>query len=131
MLDTNVCVDVIRGRAPQTFDRIRRLTVGQIVISSITLAELRYGAAKSSDPPRNQALVEQFCAPLAIASFGPAAARCYGQVRAALERGGTPIGPLDTLVAAHAKSLNITVVTRNEREFRRVAGLLIENWSAG
>jgi tRNA(fMet)-specific endonuclease VapC len=130
MLDTNICVELIRGRASRVFDRLRQHGVDDVAISSITLAELQYGVAKSARPARHALLLAEFCAPLAILPFDNQAAETYGRVRAALERAGTPIGPLDTLIAAHALALGMTIVTNNEREFRRVVGLGIENWMA-
>jgi tRNA(fMet)-specific endonuclease VapC len=130
MLDTNVCVDLIRGRASRLFHRLRRCRVDEVAISSITLAELQYGAAKSARPARHAMLLAEFCAPLAILSFDDQAAEIYGTVRATLERKGTPIGPLDTLIASHAMSVGATLVTNNEREFRRVTGLQVENFVA-
>ena len=128
MLDTNACVDLIRGKAPRLFGRLQRLKVDEAAMSSITLAELQYGVAKSSDPARHEDLLTQFCAPLAIMPFDSAAAETYGRMRAELERAGTPIGPLDTLIAAHALALDVTLVTGNEREFARVKGLHVEKW---
>lgn len=128
LLDRNICIELIRGRAPAVLVRLRRRKIGTIGISAITLAELRYGVAKSSDPPRNTIALAHFCAPLEISPFGPEACACYGVIRTQLERSGSPIGPLDTLIAAHAVSLRATVVTNNEREFRRVEGLRIKNW---
>lgn len=128
MLDTNICVELLRGRAAHAFEQLKRCRVDEAAISSITLAELQYGVAKTARPARHTALLAEFCAPLAILPFDSQAAEVYGAVRAALERAGTAIGPLDTLIASHALSLGITVVTNNEREFRRVAGLKVENW---
>jgi tRNA(fMet)-specific endonuclease VapC len=128
MLDTNICVEMLRGHAPGMLKRLRRFAVDDIAISSITLAELQCGVAKSARPARNALLLVKFCAPLAIAQFDSLAAGAYGPVRAQLERAGTPIGPLDTLIAAHALSLDVTLVTNNEREFNRVPGLRVENW---
>lgn len=128
MLDTNVCVELIRGRAPGLFNRLRRYDPDSIAISSITQAELHYGAEKSSDPDRHDTLLLEFLAPLAILPFDDRAAATYGTIRTKLEQDGIPIGPLDTLIAAHALSLNLTVITNNEREFRRVKGLRVENW---
>jgi tRNA(fMet)-specific endonuclease VapC len=128
MLDTNVCVELIRGRAPGVFDRLRRHRVDEVAMSSITLAELQYGVAKSARPGGNAVLLVEFCAPLALLDFDSRAAETYGIMRATLERAGTPIGPLDSLIAAHALSLGVTLVTNNQREFRRVGGLRIENW---
>lgn len=128
LLDTNICIELIRGRAPAVLARLRRRKIGSIGISAITLAELRYGVARSSDPERNTIALAHFCAPLEICPFDHRAAATYGDIRADLERSGTPIGPLDTLIAAHTVALNAAVVTNNEREFRRVPGLRVENW---
>ncbi len=130
MLDTNICVGLLRGRAPEAFRRLQHHQPDDIGISSITLAELQYGVAKSARPQKNATLLAQFCVPLAILLFDSVAAETYGSVRADLERKGTPVGPLDTLIASHALSLDIPLVTNNEREFRRVAGLHVENWLA-
>jgi tRNA(fMet)-specific endonuclease VapC len=130
MLDTNICVELIRGRAGRVFQRLRRHRVDEVAISSITLAELQYGVAKSARPEHHALLLAEFCAPLSIPPFDDRATEIYGQTRAALEREGTPIGPLDTLIAAHALSLGATLITNNEREFRRVPGLAVENWLA-
>ena len=128
LLDTNVCVELLRGRAPRLFERLRRCEIDEIGISGITLAELQYGVAKSARPARHTELLAEFCAPLAILPFDDIAAETYGRVRTELERTGLSIDPLDTLIAAHALSLGLTLVTNNEREFRRVTGLLVENW---
>jgi tRNA(fMet)-specific endonuclease VapC len=128
MLDTNICVELLRGRAAYAFEQLKCCRVGEAAISSITLAELQYGVAKTARPTRHTVLLAEFCAPLAILPFDNQAAEVYGAVRTALERAGTPIVPLDTLIASHALSLGITIVTNNEREFRRVAGLNVENW---
>lgn len=128
ILDTNICIELIRGRAPQVLKRLRRCRLDEIAISSITLAELQCGVMKSADPARHAALLAQFCAPLTIVHFDDRAAEAYGLVRATLEQKGTPIGPLDTLIASHAVALQTTLVTNNEREFRRVPNLAVENW---
>lgn len=129
LFDTNICIDVIRQRAPGVVTRLRRRKIGSIGISTITLAELQFGVAKSIDPPRNTIALAHFCAPLEICPFDHEAASIYGEVRVDLERAGTPIGPLDPLIAAHARALNAVLITSNEREFSRVAGLHVENWS--
>ena len=100
-----------------------------VCISTITLAELQYGVRKSAQPEKNQLALSQFLIPLEIVGFDLKAAVEYGEIRATLEKDGTPIGPLDTLIAAHAKSLNLILVTNNEKEFKRVAGLEVENWT--
>jgi len=99
-------------------------------ISAITIAELRTGAAKSLDPDGQQALLDEFLVSFALLPFDALAAYAYGWVRADLEARGKPIGPLDMLIASHALSLGLTLVTNNEREFRRVPGLKVENWLA-
>lgn len=129
LLDTNACVGVIRRRAPGVLAKLQRMSAGSVGVSIVTVAELQFGAAKSLRPQVNRLALEQFLLPLEILDFGAAAAFHYGEVRAKLEKAGTPIGPLDTLIAAHAKSLNITVVTNNLSEFRRVSGLKVEDWT--
>lgn len=128
MLDTDVCIELIRGKSPALLASLRKRKVGSVAISSITLAELQYGAAKSRDPDRNRLALIHFVAPLEVLSFDDRAAGAYGKLRANLERAGRPIGPLDTLIAAHALSAKLTVVTNNQREFSRVADLHVENW---
>ncbi|MBA3611048.1 MAG: type II toxin-antitoxin system VapC family toxin [Rubrobacteraceae bacterium] len=128
LLDTNVCVHVIRERPPEVLRRFEEYTVGDIAVSSITVAELYFGARKSGRADRNEEALEQFLLPLEVVEFGHAAAIAYGRVRAALEELGTPIGPLDTLIAAHARDLNLTLVTNNIREFSRVPDLELDNW---
>ena len=129
LLDTNICIYIIKRKPVQVFEKFKSLSFGSIGISSITLAELQYGIMKSSIPERNQEALEIFLTPLEIIDFDFNATVEYGKIRADLERNGTPIGPLDTLIASHAKSLNLTLVTNNEKEFERVAGLKIENWT--
>jgi tRNA(fMet)-specific endonuclease VapC len=129
MLDTNMCIYLIRRRLPQVLEHFQRHTIGDIGISTVTLAELHYGAAKSQFPERNQQALTAFTLPLEIVPFDAAAAAAYGPVRAALERQGTPIGAMDMLIAAHALSLRLTLVTNNTREFARVQGLSVENWT--
>ena len=131
LLDTNTCIYLIKRRPPEVLRKFEGYAVGDIGVSSITAAELYLGTQKSLRPAQNGRALEQFLFPLAIAEFDQAAADTYGHVRVALERGGTPIGSLDTLIAAHALSLEATLVTSNVREFARVAGLRIENWVDG
>ncbi len=131
MLDTSICVELIRGRGESLLRKMEQFAVDEIVLSSITLAELQYGVEKSANPAKHRSLLADFCAPLAILPFDGQAAEHYGRIRAALDRAGTPVGPLDTLIAAHAVSVGCTLVTNNEREFRRVDGLKVENWTTG
>jgi tRNA(fMet)-specific endonuclease VapC len=108
--------------------RFQRCAIGDIGLLTVTLAELQYGVAKSVSPARNQQALDAFTLPLEVIPFEAAAAAAYGPIRAALERQGIPIGAMDLLIAAHALSLGITLVTNNSREFRRVEGLQMETW---
>jgi len=128
MLDTDACIALIKRKPGSVIRRLSALAPGDAGISAITLAELRYGVMKSAAVERNAAALGEFLLPLEIADFGVAAADIYGRVRAGLEKAGTPIGPLDTQIGAHALSLGAVLVTNNVREFRRIAGLKIENW---
>ena len=127
LLDTNICIYIINQRPPHVLERFRQEAIGDVGISSITAAELAFGVAKSGSE-RNHRALEKFLAPLEIASFAEAASWCYGTLRAGLERVGQPIGSLDTLIAAHALALRVTLVTNNVSEFTRVQGLKLENW---
>jgi tRNA(fMet)-specific endonuclease VapC len=128
MLDTNICIYVMKNYPPKMQERFNRLAE-QLCISSITLAELHYGAEKSARRLENLQAIEHFTARLEMLPFAPKAATHYGQLRAELERLGKPIGPHDMLIAAHARAEGLIVVTNNAREFRRVAGLRVENWA--
>ena len=128
MLDTDTCIALINRQPRELIRRLRTKAVGDVGISSITLAELRHGVAKSARRDQNRAALDRFLLPLDIAAFDDLAADLYGTVRAELETAGTPIGPLDTLIAGHAVSLNVVLVTHNVAEFRRVTGLRIEDW---
>ena len=130
MLDTNTCVELIRQRNDRILRKMQRFRPDDLCVSSVTLSELEYGVAKSADPEKNRLALAEFMTPLSVLPYDDAVAPVYGRVRVGLERAGTPIGPLDTLIAAHALSLGLTVVTGNEGEFRRVAGLKVQNWSA-
>ena len=129
MLDTNTCVELIRERDDRILRRMRRRRPDELCVSSVTLSELEYGAAKSADPQRNRLALAKFMTPLTVVPYDDAVAPVYGRVRAELEKAGTPIGPLDTMIAAHALALGLTVVTDNEREFCRVSGLTVQNWA--
>ena len=129
LLDTTVCIAVIRRRPESALRRLRGKQVGQVGLSTITLAELEFGAATSQQPAKARAALREFLLPLEVATFDEAAAEAYGTVRAAMEKKGRPIGPLDTLIAAHALALGTVLVTNNTREFRRVPGLSVEDWS--
>lgn len=128
LLDTDICIYVINDRPKEVLRRFQAHDVGDIGISSITAAELAFGVEKSRSD-RNRAALEAFCLSLDMAAFDAAAAGAYGHIRADLERAGRSIGPLDLLIAAHAFSLGVTLVTNNVREFGRVKGLKVANWA--
>jgi tRNA(fMet)-specific endonuclease VapC len=128
LLDTNICIYVIKHRPQELLDTFNR-NAGQMAISAITFSELLHGVEKSAAPSRNLAAVENFCSRLDLLPYGPKASLHYGQIRASLERSGTPIGVNDLHIAAHARSEGLTLVSNNLREFQRVEGLLLENWS--
>lgn len=127
MLDTNICIYVIKNYPAKLRERFNRLAE-QLSISTVTLAELSYGAEKSGRRLENLQAVEQFAARLEVLPFSSRAAAHYGRIRASLEGAGKPIGPHDTLISAHARAEGLTLVTNNVREFRRVPGLNVENW---
>jgi len=129
MFDTDICIDLIRNRSPKMLRKLKRMRPDEICVSSITLSELEYGVAKSAAPEKNRLALAEFMTPIAIAGYDDRVAPHYGRIRAELEAQGKCIGPLDTMIAAHALALDVTLVTNNEREFRRVAGLTVENWA--
>jgi tRNA(fMet)-specific endonuclease VapC len=129
MLDTNICIFVIRQKPPVVVQRFMQFAMDELCISTITLAELRYGADKSGNATKNHTALDSFLAPLAIVDFDPECAEHYGRIRSHLERLGRPIGPLDTMIAAHALRLRLPLITNNTREFARVSGLTLEDWS--
>lgn len=127
LLDTNICIYTIKNKPPVVRDTFNQ-HVGQLGISTVTLAELLYGAEKSAKPEYNLSVVESFVARLDVLPFDEAAASHYAQIRAELEGAGTPIGPYDMMIAGHARAHGLIVVTNNEREFERVSGLRTLNW---
>lgn len=128
MLDTNICIDIIKERPRSVLDRFQGHAIGDIGVSVVTLAELEYGVSASSRPAKNREALDQFVSPLEVASFDRDATATYGRLRAALEKKGQMIGSMDLLIAAHAVSLDVRLVTHNSREFGRVPGLKIEDW---
>lgn len=128
MLDTNVCVDYLNGRYPAVTEAIQRSSPDDLCVSSVAVAELRFGAEKSANRRRNHARLDVFLADIVCVDFDRPAALRYGRVRARLERRGAVIGPYDLQIAAHALVLGLVLITDNVREFRRVVGLKLENW---
>ena len=128
MLDTNICIFTIKNKPLPVREKFIQQH-GLMCISTVTLMELFYGAEKSADPTRNLAEVEGFAARLEVLDFDHHAAAHAGQIRAELARAGTPIGPYDQMIAGHARSRGLIIVTNNRREFDRVPGLRVEDWN--
>lgn len=129
LLDTNICIYIMNRRPLEIIHKFRQFDVGDIGVSTITVSELHYGAAKSKKTKLNMQRVEEFLTPMEILLYDYNAAKSYGEIRLNLERKGEIIGPLDMLIAAHALSNDIVLVTNNEKEFQRVNHLKIENWT--
>ena len=129
LLDTCICIFLIRETSDSIRSRFETFEVGDLVVSAITEAELRYGADKSTVPHKNHRQLNQFFLTLPVIPFDSAAAAHYGNLRATLESGRNLIGPLDLLIAAHGRALGLTLVTNNIGEFSRVPNLAVENWS--
>jgi len=129
MLDTNICIYLIKQKPPKVLKRFKTHAIGDIGISSITLAELRYGVSKSRHVEKNRLALDEFILPLEIADFDEKAAQEYGTVRADLEKAGKPIGSMDMLIGAHALAFGATLVTNNTKEFKQIRNLKIADWS--
>jgi tRNA(fMet)-specific endonuclease VapC len=130
MLDTNICIYLIKLKSQKVLKHFQSHDVGDIGISSITLAELRYGVAKSQHIEKNRQALDEFILPLEIADFDEAAAGVYGTIRAALEKVGRPIGSMDMLIGAHALALDVALITNNTKEFKRIKNLKVVDWTA-
>ena len=129
MLDTNICIFIIRQKSKKVLDRLLEHDPDDVCISAITYAELMHGVEKSQAVERNRAVLTQLLSSIEIMDFDDKAAEEYGMIRADLERKGYPIDPLDTMIAGHARSLGYTLVTNNSREFNRVENLSVEDWA--
>ena len=129
LLDTDTCIYLIRRKPSSVVDAVERIRAEEIAVSSITVAELEYGASGSMFPDRNRMALLGFLAPFTVLDFDRRAAAIYGATRHALEKAGTPIGGLDTLLAAQALADGLVLVTNNVKEFQRVEGLRVENWA--
>lgn len=128
MLDTNICIYIIRNHPAQIVERVKHYHPSDLVISAITVCELEYGASKSGNPVKNRQALTRFLVPFEISPFSEQAAFHYGEIRAHLEREGKIIGAMDLLISAHARSMSLTLVTNNLKEFERVPGLRAESW---
>jgi len=129
MLDTNICIYIIKNRPASVKKRLATLSPPEVGISSLTLAELLYGVHKSGRPEKNREALNNFAGLLELSPFDDRCAEAYGEISAHLESMGRVIGQMDMLIAAHAKSLNVTLVSNNIREFKRIPGLKLENWT--
>jgi tRNA(fMet)-specific endonuclease VapC len=129
LLDTNICIYVINEKPKRVLKKFEQYPVHEFGISLITHAELQYGVEKSKNKDTNQNALDEFLLPLTILPFhGKRLVTCYGGIRALLESKGKTIGPLDTLIAAHALSLDLTIISNNIKEFSRIPNLKCENW---
>jgi tRNA(fMet)-specific endonuclease VapC len=128
LLDTNVWIDYLTGRYPTVVTRIQTSPPDDLCLSSVVMAELRYGAEKSKRKRSNHRLLDTLAQEVRCVDFDVNAATTYGEVRTALEKRGKPLGAYDMLIAAHALSLDLILITDNEREFRQVRSLAVENW---
>ena len=129
LLDTNICIYIINEKPKKVLKKFEQYPVNEFAISSITHAELQYGVEKSKNKNTNQDALDEFLLPLTILPFhGEKLVTCYGEIRALLEFKGKTIGPLDMLIAAHALSLDLTIISSNIREFSRIPNLKCENW---
>jgi tRNA(fMet)-specific endonuclease VapC len=129
LLDTDICSYVIRNRPPQTRARMNAIPLDEQAMSVVTYAELLYGVKKSSSARVNRQVVDAFVRHLSVIPWDANAAEHYGDLRATLEKRGTPIGAMDLMIAAHARSLGATMVTHNRRHFDPVPGLKVESWA--
>jgi len=128
LIDTNICIYLMNHHPPEVLARFRNMGVGEIALSSITVSELYYGAWKSKAIQQNIRRIEEFVYPFDVLAYDEDAAKEYGKIRSSLEEQGQVIGPLDMLIAAHALSRNLILITNNTKEFERVKSLQIENW---
>ena len=128
LLDTNTCIYFLNRASEKVVQQFKKLLPSQIKLPSITVAELYYGAEKSKFKAKNQAKVKRFVSTFEIVSFDEKACTAYAKIRHSLERSGTPVGPMDLLIASIGLAYNFTVVTNNIKEFKRVKGLKLQNW---
>lgn len=129
MLDTDICIYLTKNRHPQVTARFEQLRPEQLVMSAITYGELQYGANKSNQRERTLSQLAELIQYVPVENLSSAAAQAYGEIRAALEKQGLAIGNNDLWIAAHALTLDVTLATNNEREFERIPGLIVENWT--
>lgn len=129
LIDTNICIYLMNNRSPELIQKFKDTEIGQIGISSITISELYSGLSKSKNQEFNLKRLEEFLVPFEILAYDEIASKYYGEIRYDLEKRGEVIGPLDLLIAAHALSRNLVLITNNEKEFRGIKLLKVENWT--
>jgi tRNA(fMet)-specific endonuclease VapC len=129
MLDTDICSYIIKNRPDSVRLKFQKLSMESVCISIVTYAELMYGVEKSSSRKVNRSVIEHFISHLTVIAWGIEAADNYATVRTKLESKSSPIGAMDMMIAAHAKSLSAVLVTNNEKHFNKISGLPIENWA--
>ena len=129
LIDTNICIYIMNNRPVDVIKKFKQFNPGEIGISTITVSELQYGVSESTYRKENQHRLDEFLAPLEILAYSEIAARTYGDIRFQLENRGKPIGPLDLIIAAQALSQNLIMVTNNDKEFKRIKNLEVENWT--
>ena len=129
LIDTNICIYIMNKRPTGIIHKFKLFDVGEIGVSTITVSELQHGVSKSKNRRLNKQRIEEFLFPLEILPYDEIAASIYGDIRLQLEKRGEPIGPLDLLIAAHALSRNLVLISNNEKEFKRVKNLKVENWA--
>ena len=128
LIDTNICIYIMNKRPIGIIHKFKQFDVGEIGVSTVTVSELQYGVAKSKNRRLNEQRVQEFLSPIEILPYDENATTIYGDIRLQLEKSGEPIGPLDLLIAAQALSGNLVLITNNEKEFKRVPKLKVENW---
>ncbi len=128
LIDTNICIYIMNNHPAKVIKKFKQFDPGEIAISAITVSELQYGVAKSKYREKNQLRLEEFIAPFEILAYDETAATAYGDIRSQLEKCGQPVGPLDFLIAAHALGQDLVLITNNEKEFKRIKNLKVENW---
>ena len=128
LIDTNICIYIMNNHPSEVLEKFKHVSVGEVGISSVSVSELYYGAFKSKEIKQNIKRLEEFLYPFEIVAYDECASREYGKVRSQLEKKGQVIGPLDMLIAAHAISRKLTVITNNTKEFKRIRSLRVENW---
>ncbi len=128
LIDTNICIHIMNNCPPEVIQRFKNVEIGLIGISSISISELHYGVYKSTRIKQNLKRLEEFLNPFEIYPYDENASRYYGKIRAQLEKQGAVIGPLDMLIAAHALSKDLILITNNEKEFKRIKSVKVENW---